>query len=158
MIKIFGKGTVILKGTDIHKSVIIGKNCKICSNVVIREGCTIGDNVLIASGVTINTNAKIGNNVKIMDNSHITGGMVIEDNVFISCLVATTNDNTMGNRQGRPCIAPYVVTGAKIGAGAILLPGVHIGENAVVAAGAVVTKSVPKNTVVMGIPARKVIG
>ena len=102
----------------------------------------------------INTNVTIGNNVKVMDNTHLTGGLIIEDNVFISTLVATSNDNTMGNRNGNPCTPPYIRRGAKIGAGANILPGVIIGKNAIVAAGAVVTKHVPMNKTVMGIPAR----
>ena len=91
-----------------------------------------------------------------MDNSHITGNMVIGSHVFISVLVATTNDNTMGREDYNEdhvkgaSIGDYVT----VGAAANILPGVKIGRNAIVGASALVTKDVPENKVVMGIPAR----
>ena len=150
-----GENTVVYPGAVIYADVKIGRNCLICSNTVIREGCTIGNNCIIANGVTINYGAWIGNNVKIMDNTHITGGMVIERNAFISCLVATSNDNSMGRHKGTVCNSPYIRQGAVIGAGANILPGVIIGENSTVAAGAVVTHNVPESARVFGIPARE---
>ena len=65
----------------------------------IREQCRIGSFCVIAQGVTINYNTQIGNHVKVMDNTHLTGNMVVEDRVFISTLVGTTNDNSMGRRK-----------------------------------------------------------
>ena len=91
-----GDNTIVYPHSIIYANVEIGKNCLICSNVIIREGCKIGNNTIIANGVTMNYNVHIGNKVKVMDNSHLTGNMIIEDNVFISTLVATTNDNTLG--------------------------------------------------------------
>lgn len=149
-----GENTVVYPGAVIYASVKIGKNCLICSNTVIREGCTIGDNCIIANGVTLNYGVTMGNNVKVMDNSHITGEMIIEDNVFISTLVATTNDNTMGKAKGHTCNPPTIRQGAVIGAGASILPGITIGKNAIVASGSVVTHNVLPNTRVIGIPAR----
>ena len=149
-----GENTIIYPNAVVYANVKIGKNCLICSGVVIREGCTIGDNCLIANNVTINYNAWVGDNVKIMDNSHITGGIYIGNNVFISCLVATSNDNSMGNRKGESCRPPMIFPHAKIGAGANILPGVIIKQNSIVAAGAVVTHDVPPNVTVMGIPAK----
>jgi acetyltransferase-like isoleucine patch superfamily enzyme len=150
-----GANTIVYPGAVIYAGVKIGKNCLICSNTVIRESCVIGDNTIISNGVTLNYNAHIGNNVKILDNTHITGGMIVEDDVFISCLVATTNDNTIGRRNGEPCHPPIVRKRARIGSGVNILPGVVIGENAIVAAGAVVTKDVRKGAKVFGIPARE---
>lgn len=92
-----------------------------------------------------------------MDNTHITGNMVIEDHVFISTLVATTNDNAMGKGgiyDEEREKGPYIKQGATIGAAANILPGVVIGNDAVIGAGSVVTKDVPERKVVMGIPAR----
>lgn len=125
-------------------------------NTVIGKGCEIGNDCIVSRNVSVNYNTYIGNNTKIMDNSHITGNMKIGSCVFISVQVATTNDNTMG-RSGYdekhvkcPVIGNYVT----VGAAANILPGVNIGENAVVGAGSVVTKDVPENKVVMGVPAR----
>lgn len=147
-----GKNTVIYPNAVIYASVTIGKNCLIGSNVTIREGCRIGDNVLIANGVTLNYNVTIGNKVKIMDNSHITGGMYIKDGAFISCLVATTNDNSPSGRG--TCNPPVVCENAFVGAHATLLSGVIVFKGAKVGAGAVVTKDVPSYRTVIGVPAR----
>ena len=84
--------------------------------------------------------------------------MVIGDDVFISVLVATTNDNNIG-LQGydeEKVVGPTIEDGVAIGAGANILPGVIVGEGAIVGAGAVVTKNVPKRTLVVGIPAKAV--
>ena len=151
---VIGENTVVYPGAVIYAGVVIGKNCLICSNSVIREGCVIGDNCIIANGVTLNYNVKIGHRTKIMDNTHITGNMVIGHDVFISALVITTNDNTMGRHEKTVCDPPMICNKAVIGAGANILPGITIGENATVAAGAVVTKNVYAGTRVMGIPAR----
>ena len=153
-----GDNCVIGSNAVIYMGVKIGHHSMICDTACIREGCEIGDYTVIAMGVTINYNTKIGNRVKIMDNSHITGNALIEDDVFISTLVSTTNDNSMG-REPAPSRdwtkkGPIIRRFAAIGQGACVLPGIEIGENAIVGAGAVVTKDVPPRVVVMGVPAR----
>ncbi|MBK7582366.1 MAG: hypothetical protein IPI67_19440 [Myxococcales bacterium] len=91
-----------------------------------------------------------------MDLTHITGDTQIGDDVFISVLVATTNENALGARgpTGSQSIGPKIGDGALIAAGANVLPGRAIGKGAVVAAGAVVTRDVAANEVVAGVPAR----
>lgn len=143
-------GTVLYTGTTLGNNNLLGDYCS------IREECKIGNNCIISRNVSVNYNTIIGNDTKIMDNSHITGNMIIGNHVFISVLVATTNDNSM-DREG---YNPEHIKGAiiednvSIGAAANILPQVTIGENAIVGAGAIVTKSVPANKVVMGVPAR----
>lgn len=149
-----GAGSIIMCNAVIYAGATIGKNTMVCDLASIREGCVIGDKCIIARGVTINYNTKIGNRVKIMDNTHITGGMIIEDGVFISCLVATTNDNSMGIGIGHTCDGPIIRKGARIGAHVTILPGIHIGAYAIVASGSVVTHDVEPYSLVMGIPAR----
>lgn len=152
---IIGANVVLYRGTS------IGNNCLLGDTACIREKVTIGDSSIIAMGVTINYNTSIGSRVKIMDNSHITGNMIVEDDVFISDLVASANDNSMGRevalnvplelrKRGGPIIRRH----ATIGQGACILPGIEIGENSIVGASSVVTKSIPKHVLVMGIPAR----
>lgn len=141
---------VIYTGTKIGSRNLLGDFCS------IREECTIGDNCIISRNVSVNYNTEIGNNTKIMDNTHITGNMKIGNNVFISVLVATTNDNTMGriaydDKHVRGAIIEDNVT---VGAAANILPGVRVGCNSIVGAGALVTKDVPSSKVVMGVPAR----
>lgn len=144
----------------IYMDVRIGEHSMVCDTACIREGCEIGNYSLIAMGVTVNYCVKIGHRVKIMDNAHITGRTTVEDDVFISTMVTTTNDNSLGRKRVSqsdwPERGPRVRRFARIGQGACLLPGIEIGENAIVGANAVVTRNVAPGTVVMGIPAREV--
>ena len=136
-------------GIKIGEGTLLGNNCS------IREECIIGDDCVIAGDVSINYHTTIGNRVKIMDNTHITGNMVIEDDVFVSVLVSTTNDNSMGRKGWHDKITgPRIKRFATIGSGANLLPNITIGENSIVGANAVVTKDVPNQKVVMGVPAK----
>lgn len=157
-----GNNSVIGSNAVIYMDVEIGNNSMICDTACVREGCRIGSFVLLAMGVTVNADTRIGNRVRVMDNTHLTGKMVIEDDVFISILVTTSNDNSMG-RAGAAGLeqtqrGPTVRRFATVGQGACLLPGITIGENAMVGASAVVTRDVPPRTVVVGIPAKVVRG
>jgi len=155
---VIGEGSVISPNAVIYTDVVIGKGTLIGDGASIREACRIGDNCIISRCVTVNYNTKIGNRTKIMDNTHITGNMVIGDDVFISVLVATTNDNNIG-LQGydeEKVVGPTIEDKVAVGAGANILPGVIVGEAAIVGAGSVVTKNVPKRTLVVGIPAKVV--
>lgn len=153
---IIGENSILCPGVVLYIGTTIGERCLLGDNCSIREDCIVGDYCIISRNVSVNYETKIGHHTKIMDNSHITGNMTIGNHVFISVLVATTNDNAMG-RQGYneaevqgAVISDYVT----IGAAANILPNVNIGENAIVGAGSVVTKDVPKSKVVMGIPAK----
>lgn len=143
-------GVVLYTGTTIGNRTLLGDYCS------IREECVVGNNCIISRNVSVNYNTVIGNDTKIMDNTHITGNMKIGNHVFISVLVATSNDNTMG----REAYNEDHVQGATIeddvtiGAGANILPGVKVGKNVIVGAQALVTKDIEANKVVMGIPAR----
>ena len=155
---IIGDDCVIGANAVIYSGTKIGKGSMVCDTACIREEVEIGDNTLIAMAVTINTNTNIGSNVKIMDNTHITGNAVIENNVFIGMLVTMANDNSMGrgNDDLKDMLGPTIREGAIIGQASCLLPGVIIGENSIVGANSVVTKDVEKDTLVMGVPAKKV--
>lgn len=153
---IIGENTILCPGVVLYAGSKIGCNNLLGDFCSIREACTVGNKCIISRNVSVNYNTSIGDNTKIMDNTHITGNMKIGSHVFISVLVATTNDNTMGrieynedHVQGAT-IGDYVT----IGAAANILPGVNIGENAIIGASALVTKDVQANKVVMGIPAK----
>jgi len=120
----------------------------------IRENNVVGNNVIIGRLVMIEYFTKIGDNVKIQTGSHITGDSVVEDWVFFGDEVSTANDNTMGRGTSADHKGFTAKRGARIGSNATLLPGVVIGENAIVAAGSVVTRDVPDKKIVMGVPAR----
>jgi UDP-3-O-[3-hydroxymyristoyl] glucosamine N-acyltransferase len=140
----------------IYYDVEIGKNTLIGDNASIREKVRIGEFCLLSRCVTVNYNTRIGQRTKIMDLTHITGNCEIGDDVFISVLVATTNDRAIG-RLGydeERIQGPKISNKVAIGAGANILPGVQIGEGAVVAAASVVNKDVPVGKMVAGNPAR----
>lgn len=155
---IIGENTILCPSVVLYTGTRIGKNTLLGDFCSIREECEVGYNCVISRNVSVNYNTKIGNNTKIMDNTHLTGDMRIGNNVFISVLVASTNDNTMGREayDAGHVYGAVIEDNVTIGAAANILPNVTIGYNAIVGAGAVVTKDVPQNTVVMGIPANVV--
>ena len=122
----------------------------------VRERCVIGDDVVIGSGSLVENDTTIGARTTIQAEAYITAYSTLEDHVFIAPCVVTTNDNFMGRTEKRHELVkgPTIRRGARVGGGAILCPGVEIGEEAFVGAGAVVTKDVPPRVVVVGNPAR----
>lgn len=126
-------------------------------------GCSIDDNTKIGTFVEIQKNASIGKNCKISSHTFICEGVYIEDNVFVGHNVTFINDKhprsvnedgTMQTESNWEVIETIVKKGASIGSSSTILCGVIIGENAIVGAGAVVTKDVPPNTIVTGVPAK----
>lgn len=141
----------------------IGKGTFVWHDSQIREGANIGHNCMIGKGVYIDTNVKIGNNVKIQNYSCIYNGSHIEDGVFIGPHVVLANDKNP--RAVNPDISLkkdtdwehgkiFIKKGASIGTNAIILPGVEIGEWALIGAGSVVTKNVPNFGLILGNPGR----
>ena len=140
----------------IIKNIKLGKNTKIYDQVNLY-GCEIGDNTKIDAFVYIEAGVKIGKNVKIRPFTFIPEGVEIEDEVFIGPGVIFTNDKYPRVKGPWRLLRTRVKRGASIGAGAVILPGITIGEHAIVAAGSVVTKDVPPYAIVAGNPA-KIIG
>jgi UDP-2-acetamido-3-amino-2,3-dideoxy-glucuronate N-acetyltransferase len=145
-------------------NVNLGKNTRIF-NFVNAYGCSIGDNSKIGAFVEIQKGAFIGKNCKISSHSFICEGVHIEDNVFVGHGVMFTNDlfPRATNADGSPqteadwkVVATRVKKGASIGSNATILCGITIGENALIGAGSVVTRNVPPNTVVAGVPAKMI--
>jgi acetyltransferase-like isoleucine patch superfamily enzyme len=138
----------------------IVENADIGKDTVIRDfvnifGCKIGNNCKIAAFVEIQKDVKIGNNCAIEAFAFIPTGVTIEDEVFIGPHVCFTNDKKpRAVNPGWKTISTTVKKGASIGAGSTILCGITIGKNAMIAAGSVVTKDVPANTLVAGNPAK----
>ena len=153
-----------MKFVSISDDVKLGKDVKIY-NFVNLYGCTIGDHSKIGTFVEIQKGATIGKNCKISSHTFICEGVHIEDNCFIGHNVTFINDkyprstNPDGSMQGEEdweCVSTYIRKGASIGSSVTILCGISIGENAIVGAGAVVTKDVAPNETVAGVPARVV--
>ncbi len=146
----------------IAPDVKLGKDVRIFAFVNLY-GCTIGDNTKVGAFVEIQKNARIGANVKVSSHTFICEGVTIEDDVFIGHNVSFINDKVPrstapgGGLQTEAdwTVVPTVVKrGASIGTSVTILCGVTIGENAIVGAGSVVTKDVPANSIVAGVPAK----
>jgi len=133
----------------------IGERTNVWQFCVVLPGAVIGNNCNICSHCFIENDVTIGNDVTIKCGNQIWDGITIEDGVFIGANVSFTNDRHPKSKSAHFSRERTIVrSGAVIGAGATLLPGIEIGENAVVGAGAVVTKDVAADTVVVGNPAR----
>lgn len=146
----------------ITPDVKLGNDVKI-HDFVNLYGCEIGDNTKIGTFVEIQKGAQIGKNCKISSHTFICSGVTIEDNVFIGHNVTFINDryphatSESGKLQEEDdwfCEPTRVKRGASVGSAATLLSEIIVGENAIVGAGSVVTKDVPRDTVVAGNPAK----
>jgi acetyltransferase-like isoleucine patch superfamily enzyme len=141
--------------------VRLGKNTAIHCFVNLY-GCEIGDDSRVGAFVEIQKNAKVGARCKVSSHTFVCEGVTIEDDVFIGHGVMFINDlDPRATENGRPqteadwsVVPTRVCRGASVGSGATILGGVTIGENALVGAGAVVTRDVEPGTVVVGNPAR----
>ncbi len=146
--------TFISNYSDV-KSQNIGENTLIWQFVVILEGAVIGSNVNICSNCFIESDVKIGNNVTIKNGVNIYNGIHIEDNVFIGPNVTFTNDVFPRSKDhSKRALKTIIKSGASIGAGSIILPGINIGENSMIGAGSLVSKNVPSSSLFYGNPAK----
>jgi acetyltransferase-like isoleucine patch superfamily enzyme len=134
----------------------IGAGCIVGDQACIRERVRIADDVVVGRGALVENDTTIGSGTRIQAEAYVTAYSTLEDDVFIAPCVVTTNDNFMGRTERRKALmkGPTIRRGARVGGGAILCPGIEIGEEAFVGAGAVVTKDVPPRKVVVGSPAR----
>jgi len=155
---VLGPGCVVSTGAVLYRGATLGPGCIIGDHAGVRERCTLGERVVIGRGSVVENDTTIGAFTRVQTAAYLTAYMTVEDHVFIAPCVQTTNDNFMGRTERRKALmrGPTIRRGARVGGGATLCPGVEVGEEAFVAAGAVVTKDVPPRTVVMGVPARVV--
>ncbi len=152
---VIGDDCLIRDSTIIYSQVVIGDKVKTGHFVLIRENTDIGHNTLIGSGTIIDDNCRIGANVSIQSGVYIPTNTVIEDDVFIGPRVCFTNDKFMGRRDIEMKGA-HVGKAARIGANSTILPGLKIGHDSVIGAGAVVTQDVGEYEIVAGVPAKKI--
>jgi len=155
-----GEGTIVSTGAVLFAGTTIGARVILGDQSCVRERVTIGDDVVVGRGSLVENDSTIGAMTKIQAGAYITAYSTLEEHVFIAPCVVTSNDNFMGRTDRRHDLikGPTIRRGARIGAGAVLCPGVEIGEEAFVGAGAVVTKDVARRTLVVGNPARVLRG
>jgi acetyltransferase-like isoleucine patch superfamily enzyme len=151
-----GDGTIVSTGAVVFAGAKVGARVILGDQSCVRERVVVGDDVVIGRGSLVENDTTIGAMTKIQAGAYITAYSTLEEHVFVAPCVVTTNDNFMGRTERRHELieGPTIRRGARIGGGAILLPGVEIGEDAFVGAGAVVTKDVEPRMLVVGNPAR----
>nr|MDQ3371384.1 acetyltransferase [Actinomycetota bacterium] len=142
---------IVFAGVRIAAGAILGDQC------YVRERSHIGAETVVGRGVAVDNDVVVGARVRLQTQCYLTAHSVVEDDVFVGPCAMTTNDNTMARHP-----AGFELRGAtlrracRVGGGAVLLPGVEVGEEAFVAAGALVTRDVPSRAVAVGAPARVV--
>ena len=149
---IVSTGAVVFAGSRVGERVILGdQSC-------VRERVEIGDDVVIGRGSLVENDTSIGALTKIQAHAYITAYSVLEEEVFIAPCVTTTNDNFMGRTERRHELVrgPTIRRGARVGGAAVLCPGIEVGAEAFVGAGAVVIRDVPPRAVMVGNPARQI--
>jgi acetyltransferase-like isoleucine patch superfamily enzyme len=153
-----GAGTVVSTGAVVFAGTTVGERVVVGDQACVRERCTIGDDVVIGRGSLVENDTSVGALTKIQAHAYITAYSLLEENVFIAPCVITTNDNFMGRTEKRHELVkgPTIRRGARVGGGAVLLPGIEVGEEAFVGAGAVVLRDVPARAVMVGSPARQI--
>jgi acetyltransferase-like isoleucine patch superfamily enzyme len=153
---VLGEGTIVSTGAIVFAGTRIGARVILGDQSCIRERVVIGDDVVVGRGSLVENDTTVGALTKIQADAYITAYTTIEEQVFVAPCVVTTNDNFMGRTERRHALTkgPTIRRGARVGGGAVLCPGVEIGEEAFVGAGAVVTKDVPPRTIAVGNPAR----
>jgi acetyltransferase-like isoleucine patch superfamily enzyme len=151
-----GPGTIVSTGAIVFAGTRLGARVIVGDQACVRERVEIGDDVVVGRGSLIENDTTVGAMTKIQADAYITAYSTLEEHVFIAPCVVTTNDNFMGRTERRHELiaGPTIRRGARIGGAAVLCPGVEIGEEAFVGAGAVVTKDVPPRVIVVGNPAR----
>lgn len=150
-----GDGVLIGGHAVIHSGVRIDAGARVGDHAQIRDGAQVGAGSTVGSYVSVDPGVVIGERVSVQTRCYITGGTRIEDDVFVGPGVTLTNDNSMDRHAGGfEFEGPLLRRACRVGGGSTICPGVEVGEEAFVAAGAVVTADVAPRTVVMGVPAR----
>jgi UDP-2-acetamido-3-amino-2,3-dideoxy-glucuronate N-acetyltransferase len=146
-----GTGAVVFAGAYVGPDAIVG------DQTFVRERASIGAGSVVGRGSVVDNDVLVGARVRVQTNVYLTAFTIVEDDVFVGPGAITTNDDTMARHGPETSVRGATLRRAcRVGGGAVLTPGVEIGEEAFVAAGAVVTRDVPPRAVVMGVPARVV--
>jgi acetyltransferase-like isoleucine patch superfamily enzyme len=152
-----GEGVLIGGHAVIHAGVTIGDGARIGDHAQVRDGARIGAEATVGSLSSVDPGVRIGDRASVQARCYLSAGTVIEDDVFIGPGVTLANDNTMDRHAPEVSLeGPLLRRACRVGAGVVVCPAIEIGEEAFVAAGAVVAADVARRSVVMGVPARAV--
>jgi acetyltransferase-like isoleucine patch superfamily enzyme len=152
-----GDAAVICAGAVVLAGAVIAAHAVVGDQAHVRERATVGGGSVVGRGSAVDNDVRIGARVKVQSGCYLTAFTLVEDDVFLAPGVTTTNDHTMGRHDREHELRGATLRRAcRVGGAAVLLPGVEVGEEAFVAAGALVTRDVPPRSVVMGVPARAV--
>jgi UDP-2-acetamido-3-amino-2,3-dideoxy-glucuronate N-acetyltransferase len=144
-------GAVVLAGARIGPGAIVG------DQAFVRERAVVGSETVVGRGTAVDNDVVLGARVRLQTNVYLTAYSLVEDDVFVGPGATTTNDHAMARHaRDAPLRGATLRRACRVGAGSVLLPGVEVGGEAFVAAGAVVTRDVAPRAVVVGVPARVV--
>ena len=151
------EGVTVCSGAVVFAGATLGEQAIVGDQSFVRERSSVGAGSVIGRGSVVDNDVTVGARVRVQSNVYLTAFTIVENDVFVGPGVVTTNDDTMARHPpGAPLLGATLRRACRIGGGAVLTPGVEIGEEAFVAAGALVTSDVPARAVVMGAPARVV--
>lgn len=152
-----GDGVMIGGHAIIHAGVTIGDGARVGDHAQIRDEAIIGPGATVGSLSSIDPGVVLGTRASVQARCYLSAGTVVEDDVFIGPGVTLANDNTMDRHPSEMALqGPLLRRACRIGAGVVVCPAIEVGEEAFVAAGAVVAADVAPRSVVMGVPARAV--
>jgi len=152
-----GARVTICSGAVVFAGAVVGDEAILGDQSFVRERTRIGKGSVIGRGSVVDNDVVVGDRVKVQTSVYLTAFTEIEDDVFVGPGATTTNDDTMARHgEETPLRGATLRRACRVGGGTVLTPGVEIGEEAFIAAGAVVTRDVPARAVAMGVPARVV--
>ncbi len=152
-----GERVTVCAGAIVFAGATVGEGAILGDQSYLRERSTVGPGSVVGRGSVVDNDVTIGARVRVQTNVYITAFSVVEDDVFVGPCAMSTNDDTMARHGPDYALRGAVLRRAcRVGGGAVLTPGVEVGEEAFVAAGALVTRDVAPRAVVMGVPARAV--
>ena len=155
---VVGEGSLVGTGAVVYRGATLGSGVLVADYATVRERVTVGDETIVGRGVAIENDTTVGRRCKLETNAYLTAYSTVEDDVFVAPGVLTSNDDYIGRTEARKAAfaGPTIREGARLGVGAVVLPGREVGREAVVGAGAVLTGPAAGGRVHVGVPARDV--